>query len=287
MPTFNTAVGSLSTDYSGYGLLMKSTKGQSNYDCGVQFLFRDNSTEVYVRSFHGNAWSSWSLLGSTTEANTLKGVELIVKGGTSANPLNIYDYTAPCIFVEGYVALCDPSGTSLKTIDTTDTPVILLYRNEYEGVIMYGGKDGGENSIVHYATTSGLLLLTLPFGASRILAKLKTMDGSGSGLDADTLDGVDSTGFSKTSYVTSLPTASGVYTWYSSEITGASAYYGLTVAYNSSTYGYSYTAVSFATGKVYVKTSSQTAWGEITPKIPVVTEDPVSPSEGQMWILSE
>lgn len=125
--------------------------------------------------------------------------------------------------------------------------------------------------------------------ASDILTKLKTVDGDGSGLDADTLDGVHVSGISRSGHYetpqSQLSVDDGVFTWYTDEITGSKSCYGLTISRTS--YGFSYTAVSFDTGKVYVKTSSRTAWSEITPLIPVVSSDPSSPSEGQLWILTD
>ena len=87
------------------------------------------------------------------------------------------------------------------------------------------------------------------------------------------------------SYVSSLPCKSGVYTLYTSEITGVSCCYGVTQIYRDSS-NYSITAVDMSGGKVYVKTSGHPSWSEITPKIEVLTSDPTSPSDGQIWVVT-
>ena len=46
-------------------------------------------------------------------------------------------------------------------------------------------------------------------------------------------------------------------------------------------------AVSFSSGKVYRQSNGASAWSEITPLIPVLTADPSSPSNGQLWIRSD
>lgn len=135
--------------------------------------------------------------------------------------------------------------------------------------------------------------------ASDILTKLKTVDGSSSGLDADLLDGQHEYQMAKYGDVSgTLPTtgdptstSTGGCQMFrfkdSSNLIGegANRYYGIIQIYYSSSY-YTRIAVSMTSGKVYRQTSSQTAWNEITPLIPVVTSDPSSPSEGQMWILN-
>lgn len=195
LPTF------LNSNYSGYGLLVKLSKGSSSYDCCHQLLFRDGSDEIYIRHYHGGTWSPWVQVGGT---------------------------------------------------------------------------------------------------ASDLLTKIKTVDGSSSGLDSDLLDGQHEYQMAKYGDVSgTLPTtgdptstSTGGCQMFrfkdSSNLIGEGAdrYYGIIQIYYSSSY-YTRIAVSMTSGKVYRQTSSQTAWNEITPLIPVVTSDPTSPSEGQLWILAE
>lgn len=105
-------------------------------------------------------------------------------------------------------------------------------------------------------------------------------------LNADKLDGLEGANLARTdaNALSSRPTVSGVYTFYTAEITGSSAYYGLTVIYYNGS-NYSYFAVSFTTGKLYRYTSGVQSWNEITTKIPVLTTSPSSPSDGDMWII--
>lgn len=137
--------------------------------------------------------------------------------------------------------------------------------------------------------------------ASELLTKIKTVDGSGSGLDADTIDGMQLLGLVKTGYTFGsflngedpngyiVGANSQMYTFYDTANLigeGEKKYYGIIQIYYNST-SYMRIAVSFSSGRVYRQTSSQTAWNEITPLIPVVSSDPTSPSEGQLWILTD
>lgn len=134
---------------------------------------------------------------------------------------------------------------------------------------------------------------------SNLLTKIRAIDGSGSDIDADLLDGFHVSGLSKYGDVTgSLPTStppsvtsgfSAMYRFCDSNNLigeGSSVYYGVMQIYYSSSY-YALIAVSMSSGKVYRQTSGTTAWNEITPKIPVLSADPASPSDGQMWIRSD
>lgn len=135
---------------------------------------------------------------------------------------------------------------------------------------------------------------------ANLLTEIKGVDGSGSGLDTDLLDGqheyqMAKYGTASGSFLTTGdPTATNtggcqMYRFQDSSNLigeGSSRYYGVIQIYYSASY-YIRIAVSMTSGKVYRQTSSQTAWNEITPKVPVVTEDPTSPSEGQLWILTD
>ena len=131
------------------------------------------------------------------------------------------------------------------------------------------------------------------------LERIKSVDGIGSGINADRVDNLH--GHQLTKYgtatrdlvTTDIPTttadgSSAMYRFYDSGNIigeGSNVYYGIIQIYYSLNY-YMRIAVSMSSGKVYRQTSGATAWNEITPVIPVVSEDPSSPSEGQMWILN-
>lgn len=134
---------------------------------------------------------------------------------------------------------------------------------------------------------------------ANLLTELTKVDGSGSGLNADTIDGMQLLGLVKTGYVNSGSFLNGedpnnfqsgansqMYTFYDTANLigeGANRYYGIIQIYYTSYY-YMRIAVSFSSGRVYRQTSSQTAWNEVSPLIPVVTTAPSNPSNGQMWI---
>lgn len=133
---------------------------------------------------------------------------------------------------------------------------------------------------------------------SNLLSSITGIDGHGTGLDADLLDGFHASTFSKYGEssgsfpTTSIGSASGLSAMYrfcdSNNLIGegSSVYYGIMQIYYNASY-YVRIAVSMSSGKVYRQTSGTTAWNEITPKIPVLSADPASPSDGQMWIRSD
>ena len=65
------------------------------------------------------------------------------------------------------------------------------------------GTSGKLTSNNYVQTQLGTKLNSSSYTASDVLTKIKTVDGSGSGLDADTLDGLNSTSFSSNNYVQS------------------------------------------------------------------------------------
>ena len=134
---------------------------------------------------------------------------------------------------------------------------------------------------------------------AHLLNRIKNVDGAGSGLDADLLDGRHGYGFSTAGTSNSLLTTgtpdsnsscvSQIYRFYDTGNVigeGTNKYYGIIQVYNSSS-SYMRIAVSFSSGKVYRQSNGASAWSEITPLIPVLTADPSSPSNGQLWIRSD
>lgn len=132
-----------------------------------------------------------------------------------------------------------------------------------------------------------------------MLIKIRDVDGSASGLDADLLDGRHGYGFSMAGSSSSLITTetpgsssscvSQMYRFYDATNVigeGTNKYYGVIQVYGGSS-SYMRIAVSFSSGKVYRQTNGASTWSEITSSIPVLTSDPTNPSEGQLWILAE
>lgn len=128
-------------------------------------------------------------------------------------------------------------------------------------------------------------------------------DGSDSGLDADKLDGYHANQLAKTEITTvdTIPYVSGIYNYTTNSIENELVTYQLIVTRSkpsttSSTYDTVYTAISFKNKKIFVGqlSNDSVVWNEISsssttvsPTIPVVTEDPTSPTDGQMWIRSD
>lgn len=71
---------------------------------------------------------------------------------------------------------------------------------------------------------------------------------------------------------------------------GTNIYYGIIQIYYSASY-YTRLAISMASGKVYRQTNGASSWNEISvnanPTIPVVTTDPTTIENGQLWIRSD
>lgn len=128
--------------------------------------------------------------------------------------------------------------------------------------------------------------------------------GSGSTLDADKLDGYHASRFAwcDDTFVTSIndiPETPGIYLLSTNTITNSSDHYGIF----KSTWGIaskgnsSLIAISMTTGIIYTgiynADGTVVTWNEVkssttvSPTIPVVTEDPTNPTDGQMWIRSD
>lgn len=138
---------------------------------------------------------------------------------------------------------------------------------------------------------------------SNLLTEIKKIDGTNSGIDADLLDSKHAYTFANYGLASaSLPTSSltqtstGTSSLYRFQDTnntigeGTNVYYGIIQIYYSSSY-YIRLAISMASGKVYRQTNGATAWNEISvnanPTIPVVTTDPTTIENGQLWIRSD
>ena len=228
----------------------------------------------------------------------------VLEGGSSSEPLSISSIwainptKAPYMVKEGFLTVDSPFGVS-ESIDTSKTPVLVLSYNHVQdddlsrayGDIILIEESGAYLKHFEMTSESSTIQWSSSLQDKDMLVKLLAVDGSGSNLDADMVDGVHASSFAGTSpnVFTSefdLPNKSGVYMLETKNIEGSSYSYGVTKSYYSST-SYALIAVSIQSGKVFRKTSSQTSWNEITPRIPVVSNDPSNPSEGQMWILVE
>ena len=140
---------------------------------------------------------------------------------------------------------------------------------------------------------------------AHLLNRIKNVDGTGSGLDADLLDGIQGEGYSKYTKVNQSSSSSneinnlvtnGLHfveiasTKVTGSPTGAAGKFSVVVVMNGTTY-VTQTATDLSNGKVYIRCrNGSTTWGswsELTPLIPVLTADPSSPSNGQLWIRSD
>ena len=302
---------------SGYGLIVKSLNGADNSvnDCCLQILMADGSTNIYVRTYHQTEWSSWKLLGGTAEDILTKlktvdgaGSELdsdtvdgkhasdFVQSVKSTTTTNIDNVT-----LEGMYEYPNITSSKALPLFTGDVSTYGLIVKSVKGTSQYNCcfqillKDGCNYIFMRYFHSGGWSNWTrINPDTEDILSNLKTVDGKGSGLDADLLDGRSGSGYAyigtTNSILTdSVPSTSSltkghIYKYTGAAITGSSSEnFGIFQIYSSP--HYARIAVSMSTGKVYVQTNGALAWSEITPLIPVLSANPSNPSEGQMWIL--
>lgn len=302
---------------TGYGLIVKSLNGadSTGSDCCLQMLMTNGSTNIYVRTYYQNNWSSWKLLGGTAKdiLTKLKTVD----GAGSKLDSDTVDGKHASDFVQSV------KSTTTTNIDTVTLEGMYEYPNitssktlppftgsggacglivksvkvgsNYDCCFQILLKDGCNYIYMRYFHTGSWSDWTkINPDTEEILSNLKTVDGAGSGLDADLLDGRSGSGYAyigtTNSILTdSVPSTSSltkghIYKYTGAAITGSSSEnFGIFQIYSSPYYAR--IAVSMSTGKVYVQTNGASAWSEITPLIPVLSANPSNPSEGQMWIL--
>lgn len=136
-----------------------------------------------------------------------------------------------------------------------------------------------------------------------LLTAIKEVDGLGSGIDADLLDGKQAFTFAKYGMASAslstnslTQTSTGNSSLYRFQDTnniigeGTDVYYGIIQIYYSNLY-YTRLAISMTSGKVYRQTNGAASWNEISvnasPTIPVLTADPTNANNGQIWIRSD
>lgn len=144
------------------------------------------------------------------------------------------------------------------------------------------------------ATSAANARTNLGLDSAWVKTQVQSVDGSGSGIDADTVDGIEGSGLARSNvtssgYSSNLPSTSytgGVWYYYGSAIEGSSYRYSIFYMYYSSSY-YAYLAVNMSTGKLFTKTNGHTTWTECRPTISVLTADPSSPINGEMWLRSD
>ena len=118
------------------------------------------------------------------------------------------------------------------------------------------------------ATDAATARTNLGLDSNWVKTQVTSIDGSGSGIDADKLDGVEATGFAKSSLAndasSNLPTTAntgGVWYYSGTAIEGSSYKYAIFYMYYSSSF-YSYIAVNLTNGKIFTKTNAA-SWCEI------------------------
>lgn len=231
-----------------------------------------------------------------TVIDSLHNLMYTTHGGDETSPLEMY--TLPSggyTIVSGYVKyFSDGSSVQCKI------PQTFIWDKE-NGILTVITQQDIHRYSLNTTTFKKTSELTFDVDTNaHLLSKIKSVDGVGSGLDADLLDSMHWYGYTAAGTVsgslltTSRPTSqssciSQMYRFYDTGNIigeGSNKYYGIIQVYAGST-SYMRVAVSFSSGKMYRQTNGAGSWSEITPLIPVLTADPSSPSNGQMWIRSD
>lgn len=279
-----------------------------------------NKQRMYIRNQKNGSWGSWEVIATT---NSLATMQFDATYGNKYNSISdianeIANGTVNNSNKLNGLLASQYAGTNVDTItelptksgiyfyddvnkeiipDTDDTKYILFYgnTNNYE--------DGTYSAIAIHVFSGAIVTRSSQYGDWKIICtpnSTKLIDG----LNADLLDGYHANQLVKTEIATInvLPTETGIYNYVTSSIENKSIAYQLIVTKSvNDTCNYNYTAISPADNKIFVAralnvdsdTRPSVTWNEITssstvsPTIPVVTEDPKNPTDGQMWIRSD
>lgn len=120
-------------------------------------------------------------LASTTEAGRMSAADKVKLNGVAAGANN---YVAPSasLTVKGDVQLSSATNSTSETLAATPAAVKAAYDRGSTGVTAAAAAQAKADAA----------LPTASYTAADVLAKIKTVDGAGSGLDADLLDGLSS-----------------------------------------------------------------------------------------------
>ena len=318
---------------NSYLIQIASPRGTSDTDTS------DNTLGLYYRKFYNGTWLSWNVLydssrnSSGINAEFLSGytwddlnIPTIIGASSPNNAIPIDDTYGtqesehtPLLYVKsGYFKigsgdtdfLVAPALITIEPYSQGRSDEVVLFDSadlvtviNYSGITTYKVRFSDYKS-TEVATRINVTELNGYYGdeytlKSEILDELKAVDGEGSGLDADLLDGKHAHQLAQ--YGTASGTLATVgnltetsigesqmYRFYDSSNLigeGTDKYYGIMQIYYSASY-YVRIAVSMSSGKVYRQTNGASSWSELTPHIPVLSTDPSNPSEGQMWILN-
>ena len=299
-----------------YQIAMEDTYyANTSISGGTTTQYSHDVPMIYVRKKYSGTWYSWQMLwnsgndgaGSGLNADLLDGMHSneisinTVVGGTEDNPLNV-SYLASGIYVvkSGYVKYY----TDGSTVDCSNPHIFIVNNNDYaeiDTLLTVISYDSIHKYWIDRNTHNLSYDGSYTIGSDlTFLQRICKVDGAGSGINADTIDDLDGKqlvryGFKSTSLVTTddLPApqagSASMYVFRDNSNLigeGKAVHYGIMQIYLSDA-NFVRIAVSMSSGKVYRQTTGTPAWSEITPLIPVVSEDPSSPSEGQLWIRSD
>lgn len=290
-------------DGATYGLIVKSVKGNSGFNCCFQILLKDGCSYIYMRYYHGGSWGSWENLNSTpsqllTKIKTVDGSG----SGLDADTLDGKDSSYFSPLNEINIHDMSDLDTIIAPDDSTKTYRVTYYSNSEDGRSSYnsafmlivstetGASPAGLSwkYVQTIINMNGSITTRYKYldGAydfedvawkewSTIITntnlnyRIKQIDGSGSGIDADLLDGKHATAFAQTdttSYTdfNSIPVVVGMYgvsgTASNSPVSSTGVY---TVIVTKTSTGYMMLAINTVDSNIYRRHTTG-AWSEST-----------------------
>lgn len=262
---------------------------------------------LFTQSSDSTAWlNDWALLDSAgSDAASLNGKTDNDFFGIKTTGTN-YVHTFADAIEEGLyrVGGTDTSPSDAPYTECFDWTCLVLklyisnelYQVAFEHCTTVQSSVSGTSSSKSYSSLTPLMYIRhksgTTWGSWAVIWNSK-VQGAGSGLDADKLDGKQGIEFvynGTTTYtsISSLPSQTGIYYVSTSEITGTSASFAVTKFYYTSS-AYTLQASDCTDGTMYFgsRSGSTITWKKVGVGVEVVTADPTSAVTGDIWIRSD
>lgn len=228
---------SFTGDGAAYGLIVKSVTGNSPFNCCFQILLKDGCSYVYMRYYHGIMWSSWEKLnpsaselltkiktvdgsGSGLDADTLDGKdssyfsplnEISITNMSELDALIAPQYKTEIYRVYGFFKADDELWSALPHsyngfLFITSTSRLHDNLDDYhdyyvQTLINYSGETLTRVKSVDKLEIFGNVAWgdwNTSTTTANLLSQIQKIDGAGTGIDADLLDGNHASAFAQT-----------------------------------------------------------------------------------------
>lgn len=304
---------SFTGDGATYGLIVKSVKGNSSYNCCFQILLKDGCSYVYMRYYHSGTWSSWEKLnpsaselltkiktvdgsGSGLDADTLDGKdssyfsplnEINITDMSELDTITAPQYKTEVYRVYGFFKADDEFWSALPHsyngfLFITSTSRLHDNLDDYhdyyvQTLINYSGETRTRVKSVDKLETFDNVAWgdwNTSTTTANLLSQIKEVDGAGTGIDADLLDGKHATSFAQTSTsfytdFNSIPLVVGMYgvsnTASNSPVSSTGVY---TAIVTKTSTGYMMLAINTVDSNIYRRHTTG-AWSASTPWVTI------------------